>query len=181
MYSLTAYENLPLSQLADKLNINFYAIIEALCLNARNQLANLKMLDIHKVTAPYTKLCEELLNKISAHLEYRRNALLAYINDLGNKADSSHDCSTCSGRCDMEHASHVMQLKESHQDVFNAIYRLKAIEMPLYVNAPYNSVYRILCNEMMLIDEMIAELFYLEEQGLIPGILESQKKINAGS
>jgi len=181
MYALTVYQNLPLSQLADKLNINFYVVIEALCLKARNQLANLKMLDIHRVTASYTELCEELLNKISAHLEYRRKALLVYINDLGNKADNSHDCSTCSGRCDMEHASHVMQLKESHQDIFNAIHRLRAVVMPLYMNAPYNSVYRMLCNEMMLIDEMIAELFYLEEHGLIPGILESQKKINAGS
>jgi hypothetical protein len=53
--------------------------------------------------------------------------------------------------------------------------------LPLYTETIYPDAYRVLRNQMALIENSLTELFFLEENYLIPKVAEAQKIINASS
>lgn len=75
----------------------------------------------------------------------------------------------------------LMELMASHNNIKGILYRLQMVSLPLYSETIYPDAYRILRNQMALIENGLTELFFLEEHYLIPKIVEAQKIINAGS
>lgn len=51
--------------------------------------------------------------------------------------------------------------------------------LPLYSGAIHLDLYKILQNQMALLENCLAELLVLEETQLIPKIMEAQSNINA--
>jgi hypothetical protein len=58
--------------------------------------------------------------------------------------------------------------------------RLQVVALPLYSDTAFPDAYRVLRNQMALIENGLTELFFLEENYLLPKVVDAQKRINAG-
>jgi hypothetical protein len=58
---------------------------------------------------------------------------------------------------------------------------LQTAVLPLYSDTVYPDSYRVLRNQMALLEDSMAELFLLEENYLMPKVIQAQKAINAGN
>jgi hypothetical protein len=175
------YDRLSLQELSEKLNLNYYDIITDMSHVAMQKLEELKAKDIHQCTSQYTELCSKALEHIARYLHHRKQELLPYLNELHDKDITGHNCSACTGGCDIRHHAYLAELQQSHKDVCQLLYQLQTAALPLYSELPPPGIYRSLRDEMLLIDTIMKELFHMEEANLIPKMLQSQKKINAGS
>jgi len=173
------YVHLTLLEVAEKLHIDYYSIINGMVHAAGEKLTELKRIDVHHFTTRYINTCETVLSNIQQYLHERKSVLMPYLKTLHQKDITGHNCSTCSGACDMGHLSHFASLRDSHIKLGEELYQLQLSALPLYSNLNYPAVYSTLRCEMQLLDSLLRELIYLEEAFLMPGIIKSQKKINA--
>ena len=74
---------------------------------------------------------------------------------------------------------HLIELKESHSRIKDILYRLQMVALPLYAETLYPDVYRVLRNQMALLENSLTELFFIEDAYLIPKVIDAQKKIHA--
>lgn len=173
------YRNADLHQLAKMLNDDYYEILKVSCMNAGGVAKLLQEDDHHPSTALYTSLAAKLLEQVNDLIKLRQSILLPYIDDLSQKKSEGHDCRNCSGDCHVAHNTYLFTLKDSHKRIKEILFRLHSVALPLYTDVEYPRSYKILRNEMTLIDTMLTELFYLEEANLIPKVLEAQRTIHA--
>ena len=170
-----------LSLCAERLRQECYDPLERLCESAQKQVKKLEGLESQFVTSQYTTLCDKLNTEIIDCLKARKDVYLPYIKSLAEKVVSDHNCSECTGGCKVNHDMQLMEMKVSHNNLRNIINKLNMVSLPLYSDTIYPDTYRVLRNQMALIENMLTELLFLEEHYLIPKTIGSQKKINAGS
>ncbi len=170
-----------LSLCAEKLGLECYDPLEKLCESAQKQVHKLEGLESQLATSQYTTLCDKLITEIIDCLKARRDIYLPYIKSLAEKVVADHNCSECTGSCKVNHDMQLIEMKVSHSSLRNIINKLNMVSLPLYSDTIYPDTYRVLRNQMALIENMLTELLFLEEHYLIPKIIEAQKKINAGS
>lgn len=176
---LKDYAHQSLLQVAEKLHVDYYSVLNAIVKAAGDKLAELKQIDVQRYTAQYTQACEAVLCCIQQYLHDRKDVLIPYVKELHQKDAGGHNCSSCSGSCDMGHLSHFAALRESHKKLTEMLHDLQMSTIPLYSNIGFPAVYVTLRCEMQLLDAIVRELIYMEEAHLMPGIVKSQKKINA--
>ncbi len=150
-------------------------------MRTQKQVNKLEGLESQLVTSQYTTLCNKLINEIRDDLKKRKDIYIPYINSLAGKVVSEHNCTHCAGGCKLNHDMQVPELQASHQRIKNILNRLNMVSLPLYSDTIYPDTYRVLRNQMALIENMLTELLFLEEHYLIPKIVAAQKAINAGS
>ncbi len=126
-------------------------------------------------------LASKLLEQVLDFVNSRIGIMTPYIQELHVKKAGGHDCSKCEGGCTAKHSMHLLGLKESHQRIKEIFYRLQMVATPLYSETDFPESYKLLRNQMMLIDTSLTELFYLEEADLIPKVKEAQKHIHVYS
>ena len=175
------YSKIGLPDFVDKLSEECYTALEKLCENAANQANKLDGLESQIATSQYTTLCNTLIKEIRQSLSIRQEVYIPYIKSLADKVTSQHNCSTCTGKCKVNHDMQLLELKASHNNIKSILYRLQMVSLPLYSETIYPDAYRILRNQMALIENMLTELFFLEEHYLIPKVIEAQNIINANS
>lgn len=173
------FKNIGLQQLLEQLENGQYCTIEKLCDAAKKQSAKLNALELQQTTSQYTALCTKLIDEILGHLKFRREVLTPYIQKLSEKNANGHDCSKCTGSCKLQHDMQLLELKESHLQVKNTLSRLQMAVLPLYSETIFPDAYRVLRNQMALLENCLTELFFLEENYLLPKIAEAQNNINA--
>jgi len=173
------YRHNDLGKLVADLRQNYYSDILHQCSTAERVLSELQQGEAHPSTTLYLSLCNKLLEQVKDFITIRTDMLIPYIMELHVKDTEGHDCNNCSGNCGMKHTAQLISLKESQQHIKEILYRLQMVAMPLYTQTTYPAGYKILRNEMMLIDTALTELFYIEEATLIPKIMEAQKNIHA--
>lgn len=176
-----AYNGEALKPLVERVDRSYYNVIETLCDTAKMQARKLQELEVHQTTAQYTTLCNRLLEEILLHVKNKKDHFLPYMSELFEKQETGHDCRNCTGTgtCDLQHNLQLMELKESHVQIKDILYRLQMVALPLYSETIYPDVYRILRSHMALIENNLTELFSVEETLLIPKVTEAQKRINA--
>lgn len=172
------YDTLSLKDLAEELHLNYYDILAGLLSQATLMLEELKRADLHQTAHTYIETCAEVLDCMKQYLHGRKEQLVPYLQELHSKDAAGHDCRYCKGGCDVPHFAHLMNLQESHGKLRKLFYELQSAALPLYSPMLYPAVYRKLREEMMLIDTIARELFYIEESVVMPKIVQSQKKIN---
>ena len=173
------YRHNDLGKLVHDLERDYYDTILHQCKNAAMLLAELQQDVVSPATTLYLSLCNKLLDQVQDFLIMRTTGLLPYVMELYTKDVEGHDCNNCSGNCSMRHSAQLMGLKESPQRIKEILYRLQMVAMPLYTSTEYPNAYKILRNEMMLIDTALTELFYIEEAMLVPKIMQAQNHIHA--
>lgn len=173
------YSKNSLQQIADKLEVDYYNVIDKLCINASVYASELQEIEEHQSTSLYLNLSRKLIEEILHYIRLRKNLLLPYIQQLQYKDETGHDCKNCSGSCAMQHGEHIVNLKESNGKMKELLYRLQLVSLPLYFDHEYPDNYKKLRTEIMIIDTTITELFYLEQDIMLPKIMEAQQNINA--
>lgn len=173
------YRNCSLEELAQRLDEDYYEVIQALCVNATALGDSLAHDSRHPSTALYSGMAKKLAHKINSLVLRRKKELLPYVLELHTKKTEGHNCSNCSGICHVGHAERLIDLRESHKTIKELLNQLEVEAMPYYADITYPSSYKILRNEMSVMDNMLAEVFYIEETHLIPKVFEAQKAINA--
>lgn len=147
----TSYETWTLNELADKLNTSFYQPIRELCEKA--------------IAAPPEPGSEAAISGILALMDNKQQSLLEYLKTLAEKSNSGHDCSNCSGNCDMGHAAHLMDIKESHIAIHNHLAGIAPATMS--------------ADDIWLLKKLVACMLRIEEEILVPKIWGAQRRINA--
>lgn len=175
------YNSEALKPLVERVDRSYYNVINTLCETAKKQARKLQELEVHQSTSQYITLCNRILDEIQRYVKNKKDHFLPYMNELFEKQETGHDCRNCTGTgsCDMQHNLQLMELKESHAQIKDILYRLQMVALPLYSETIYPDVYRILRSHMALIENSLTELFSVEETLLIPKVSEAQKTINA--
>ncbi len=175
------YNSIDLLSLVDEIGKDYYDIIEALCKTSTANAKKLTELEIHQPTSQYILLCNKLVTEISEYIENRKGYFIDYIKELHEKQEASHNCSNCSGKCHLQHDAKLMELTESHMRIKEILSRLQMMSLPLHSETIYPDAYRVLRNQMVLLENSLTELYFIEGTYMIPKVMEAQKKINARS
>ncbi|XZF14976.1 hypothetical protein ACTHGU_02490 [Chitinophagaceae bacterium MMS25-I14] len=128
----------------------------------------------------YISRCIRMLDQIKQEVETSKYVIAPYVNELYEKDTDGHNCSTCSGKCSIQHKVQIEQIKAIHKKINDIIQNIKQLEQPLSergVATEHDG--KIIHNELAILDNVITEMFYIEEEILMPKILEAQKHINA--
>ncbi|MEZ5017558.1 MAG: hypothetical protein R2800_10940 [Flavipsychrobacter sp.] len=172
------YSNYSLRELINKLDKDYYQVLNSLCENASLH-ANTMQEEGYSTTSLYVSMAIKLLQQIKDLLTIRTAVIFPYVNELNEKVREGHDCRNCSGNCHAGHNMHLTSLKGTHKNIKEILFRLQMVASPLYANNDYPASYKILRNEVTIIDTILTELFYLEESALIPKVMEAQKQMHA--
>ncbi len=173
------YSDTALKPFTEKLLSEYYNTIEDLCASAGKQAQRVSSLESESAATEYAALCSDITGEIIAHMQARKQQMIPYIHQLVEKKESNHDCRACSGGCKVNHDLQVLNMKASNTAARKVIGRLQLATLPLYSHTMYPDEYRVLRNRMALLEMSMSELFFIENNYLIPKILETQKSINA--
>ncbi len=174
-------KNIALQPFVEILDKECYNTIEELCQIAKKQAAKLNELEVRHSTSQYVSLCSKLIEEIANYIQFRKEQFIPYVQKLNEKDSNGHDCTNCSGPCNIQHEGLLMELKDSHLHIKDTLYRLQMAVLPLYSETIYPDVYRVLRNQMALLENNLTELFFFEENYLVPKVEEAQKNIHARS
>jgi hypothetical protein len=175
------YHSLDLLPLAERLSADYYNAVAALCEKAEKQAVRLKVLETNGPTSPYTTFCAELLKEVQQYIAPRKDELVPYLQKLAEKSATGHDCRSCKNGCSLQHELKLAELKETHAHLKDLLTRIQMVSLPLYTETIYPDAYRVLRNQIALIENNLTELYFLEEAYLIPKVAEAQKSIYAPS
>ena len=128
----------------------------------------------------YLSLASKLMDELSSLLSYRHESLIPYLHTLSKKVEDGHNCSTCSGKCNLPHQTIIQTLMDDVAKMREHLYRMYKVAKPnLYElqedQLDYKAV-RIIMHSVEL--NMLQMLFY-DEYELINFIKESQVQIYA--
>lgn len=175
------YANAALQPFAEQLQSEYYDVIGTLCEKAARQSEKIKAIENSETQRQYVTQCEAIIIEIQKHIGDRKATYIPYVNSLSEKVKDNHNCSTCSGGCKVNHDVHVLELNMTNDELKKALARLHMITLPLYSETLFPEEYRVLRSNMALLELNTTELFLLENNYLIPKIVEAQKRINAGN
>lgn len=175
------YRNIALKPFAEKLQSEYYESIEALCANTKKQCNKMKNLEKSSSSLQYVVSCEQIISEIEEHIKNRKTIYIPYIHTLVEKVNDNHNCSTCTGKCKINHDMHIMDLTASNQSMSRVLHKLQMVMLPLYSDTMFPDEYRVLRSNMTLLETSLTELFFVENNYLIPKIADAQKNINASS
>jgi len=178
--SFSHYHKEDLLSLAEKVNTEYYDVIENLCNNHDGLAIQVQSSEGHASTVLYINLCSKLIEELKHHIRLRKQVVIPYIRQLHEKSSDGHDCGTCSGKCSMQHHTQLHGIKEAHLRIKDILYHLRKVALPVYSDTEEMSEYNQLRNEILMIETIVTELFYIEEALLIPKIMEAQKNIRVG-
>ena len=167
----------------EKLDKSDYYAINALCNVTKKHAQRLQELEASDTASSYTTICIGLAEEVQHYITNKQEHFMPYVRSLFEKTADGHDCRNCtgSGSCNMQHDMQLAELKQGHIQLKNILNRLQMASLPLYSDTIYPDVYRILRNNMALLESSLGQLFLLEETSLIPKVAEAQKEIHAGN
>jgi len=174
------YKNNTIHELVDLFYKDYYTIMEERRKNISDSIDSLADSAPRDEVFLYLERCGALAMEIKNHLGYRIDTLLPYMRDLGRKNAEGHNCATCSGGCHVGHSAKIAELSISHESIRNTLEGLQGLELAATDDLSGSEI-ETLQGEIQLMENTLAELYYLEQEVLIPKLREAQKRINANS
>lgn len=175
------YGNTALKPFVEILQLEYYDAINSLCTGTYKQCEKIKKIEKSGAQLQYVMQCEHILAEIEKHIKNRKDSYIPYVHELSEKVVDRHDCSTCTGKCSVNHDMRILELNATNEEMKRMLSRLQVITLPLYSETMYPDEYRLLRSNMTLLENNLTELFFLENNYLIPKIVEAQKTINASN
>lgn len=173
------FRSYSIDELLNRLDEGYYQALDIICTNARNCAAQLSVEPGHPSLSLYSGIYTDLVGDVQRLLLFRKQVVIPYVQELLAKLQDGHNCKNCSGSCHVGHNAQLMSLVDSHNEIKDILSGLHMAVMPMDNDLDYPEGYRILRNEIVVINTMLTELFYIEESSLIPTIIEAQRAINA--
>ena len=176
--TLSAYQDVSLQELITKINREYYEFICQLATRTSEHSSYLKLMLLEESQYAYISFGDQLIDAVNKYLSHRKNILLPYIQELSGKAATGHNCSTCSGRCEVQHGAKLIDFVVSLQDAKSVIQQL---QVSMAKHPSEDNELRILTSEIALLGNLLKELFVIEEDILLAKMKNAQKSINATS
>lgn len=166
--------------ITDRLSEHYFKDIGFICSTGLNYIAQVLEMDVHGSMALNAVLCEQIITEVMDIVELKKKNFLPYLYQLGEKQQHAHDCSTCSGKCNMEHSMQLHYMHASNKKVESILHRLEAEGTPMH-NIDYPNLYGTLRKQMAILENRLRELYQYEEATVIPAVINAQQKIKAHS
>ena len=155
--SFSQYRNISLEDLSANLRKDYYQIIEILCKCINQQCENLKSENLSEDSRIYVTLSKSHIPEVLKYIDHRWQIFSPYVTELIEKDVADHDCSCCSGKCDLQHSAKLLDLTLSIEEI------------------------KMLQNKISLLENLLNEAIYIEQTFLLPKVKNMQKMINAKS
>jgi hypothetical protein len=175
-----SYSGLALQPIAEKIWKENYITIESIIDNAKAQCRKITLLEASTSAHQYVSLCDVIVIELGRYISDRVDKYIPYIQELSQKVQDRHNCTHCSGGCKVNHDMYVVELSATNESMKRLLARLQMIALPLYAQTMFPYEYKLLRSIMAMLEVSLAELFFLENNYLVPKITEAQKSINAG-
>jgi len=172
------HSRLPLSDFTEKLRTEYYESIGRLCMDVCERVEKIKVLDAASQNLGYLQQCCSVMSEIGAALNERKDKFVPYLSTLNEKVVTEHNCATCSGGCKLNHSMQLFDITNATKKLKDIQAELQLLPLPLYAETRFPDHYRVIHNLLALIESDLVELFFLEENYLIPKVIEAQKTIN---
>jgi hypothetical protein len=175
----TELNNTKLSDLTSYITKEYYESAYINGKQAIGRINHLKQTDDNVGGSEILHRYEQIVGEMQKFNTQRLVYFVPYLKELVDKNEEGHNCSTCSGKCDMHHTARLLDFNLSLEEIKNATYR----ERDLLTNG-YNGVHVALQQvhqDIKNLNEILSKLFIIEQTTLLPKIKEAQKKINATS
>ncbi|MDR3679963.1 MAG: hypothetical protein P4L41_08350 [Flavipsychrobacter sp.] len=172
------YRDMPIAELTDRLNDDYYNPIEVLARHVHLYCDHLRTL-LPAASLPYIMLCDEFTVACRKYINYRREVFMPYLSELTEKDLSGHDCQNCSGSCDVQHNMKLVEFTVSIKDIDKTLE--KTLKMQLHKDAEHVKEFKLLHYKIVFLESIMEEIMCVEEEVLIPKIKEAQKNIHAVS
>lgn len=172
-----SYADSELTELIALINEEYYDKIIDISDNTREYLNHISgLFDVTLYQLHYADAEKEL----KQFVQLRKDVYVPYVFELFDKSANGHNCSQCSGRCDVQHSLKNYEFNSSLQHIKQVASHIKT-GLPMLANAPFDGKLKVLHNEVNLLYNMLIDLWSIERNILLPKIEEAQKKINARS
>lgn len=169
--SFSQYHRANLFQLTERLAEDYYTVIDHLCEQVNNYAdCNTGIME----GSLYYSLCIRLAGEIKKQVMFRRRELLPYVQQLS----SGRSKAMTAENADIQLSGKAASIKASHRKVKELVYHIHQLSTPQYVREDEKDIrYRVLRKEIALLDDVLTELFYIEEAILMPKMLEADEHI----
>lgn len=128
----------------------------------------------------YLSLASKLMDELSSLLSYRQDNLVPYLHTLSKKVEEGHNCSTCSGKCNLPHHTIIQILMDDVAKIREHLYRMYKVAKPnLYELQEDQLDYKSVRIIMHSIELNVLQMLFFDEYELINFIKESQVQIYA--
>jgi hypothetical protein len=171
------YQKEDLLGLTERLNRDYYEVIDELCKPAATHASAIQELpetENNANTTLYINLCIKLIEEIRFQIRMRRQIVIPYLHQLLRILKNKSPCENVF----VHNILIADTVKEAHDKIREILSRLQQLAKPLYLDIAQPLPYKILRNEIMIIETALTELFYLEETILLPRAMEVQDRIN---
>jgi len=172
-------EHMSLHALKEGINKDYYELIKLISKHIKEYSEYIKLKQHEPYSQTIAKQCEALADMAHTYVTNRINTYLPYLDELTDKEATGHDCATCSGRCDAQHSIKLLEFTASLNEIKKTFRQLKTSVLQEYKE--HSRALKILIDEIILLDDIINELFCIEEEQLLPGIKSAQNNIHARS
>lgn len=166
-----------LRELMEDIHTGYYKTISALCNNILALSIEIKGFGLPYDNG-YAALSERIVAETANYIDLRTTVFLPYINMLAQKDADGHNCSACSGRCELQHSENLIDFSMQLQQFKDKINDLVKASSKIYKRDEHYSL-KPLHNKITLLYNIITELLYIEEDALLPKIAGAQRNIYA--
>lgn len=168
-------QDLSLNELTPRLHSSYYGIMQVVCAHASSELRRAAKSSAINLQ-PWIIASEAWLESLSKYLDQRVTVVVPYLMELYNKESTGHNCSECSGKCDMQHAAKLAELDFSNTRITQS--HFEYLESTKRHNeGPAIAEVALVRACIQLLNSYLLQLVDLERTALIPGIKAAQKTI----
>jgi len=170
------YKKAELLPLVEKLDHEFYEVINTLCNKSKSQVEELGLLEGKQTSSSYLTMCNALVIEIQQKIAQRKERLVNYVKTKNEFKNSNvkHSLQIDSDNRPIKDLQ-AIEIKDSIWLLKNILYRLQMATLPLYPETRHIEIYKILSSNMSLLEHNLTKLFYLEETYLVPKLNEVEE------
>ena len=181
METIPNVESLPVSlkDLVEKIRIDYYNPISVLCKDSGRLITEIRSSEI-SYDSRYMAISEMIIKETINYIDLRTTVFIPYINALAQKDVEGHNCSSCSGTCELQHSTKLIDFSTQLQQFKEKINDLIKASSKIYKRDENDSL-KTLHNKITLLHNIVTELLYVEEDALLPRIKGAQKNIYAAA
>ncbi len=179
-YHFNDFQNISLGDMAAQLHREYYAPLTLFCQHTADHISGIAIYGLPAATVNFLQLSADWILDVNELLTHRREVIIPYIQELTEKEANGHNCVHCSGRCEIQHKTKIIELNLSLAKISDqyASYLDQINKFP-YLHE--KEAFRFITTTQLFLSEYLVQLIAAERQYLIPGIEAAQKKINAYS
>lgn len=128
----------------------------------------------------YLSLASKLIEELNSMLSYRKETVIPYLHMLAKKVAEGHNCSSCSGKCNLPHQTIVQMLMDDITKTREHLYRMYKVAKPNLFELQTDQLdYKAVRLIMHSLELNVLQLLFFDEYELINYTKDGQVQIYA--